>query len=287
MNIPKEFKKSEEELYLYDKYGIIKKTKAIDFEWDYLLGVNLGYFYGTFISFYPKIYLEPSELKFIKKCKLAMISEQNDLVCLESKSNYKSPIPGIYILKKGFEKNIILYKFIKNELGFPNEWKIPGKDISGYIQSLLFGIKEELTIRNYIKYYLINFMINKKKINERNKLRDEFQKYEKKGDIELAQEYYDKIVKFETKILKEAYKKTFKNKKDYEKFINYFNDIRVLAIKELEKIEFSKEFFKYYQEQLKEVKPFTFKLDVSLSKNTYEITYPIMNRILTQFKKKL
>jgi hypothetical protein len=69
--------------------------------------------------------------------------------------------------------------------------------------------------------------------------------------------------------------------------MDYFNNIRVMAIKELEKIEFSKEFYKYYQEQLKEVKPFTFKLEYSLNKNTYQITYPIMNRILTQFKKKL
>jgi hypothetical protein len=287
MNIPKEFQKSEEELFILDKYGIIKKTKAIDFDWDYLLGVNLGYFYGCFISFYPKMYLEPSELKFIKKCKLAMISEKNNLVCLESKSNYKSPIPGTYIFKKGFEKNIILLKYIKNELGIPNEWKIPGKDIQFYINLMLLGIKEELIIRNYIKYYLKNFMINKKKLNERQKLFDEVKKYEKKGEIELAQELFKKTIKFETKLLKEAYKKTFKNKKDYEKFLNYFNNIRVLANQELEKIEFSKEFLNYYKEQLKDVKPFTFKLDVSLSKNTYEITYPIMNRILTQFKKKL
>lgn len=287
MNIPKEFQKSEDDLYIYDKYGILKKYKAIEFEWEYLLGVNLGYFFGCFITFYPKMYLEPSELNFIKKCKLAMISETNNLICLESKSNYKSPIPGTYIFKKGFEKNIILLKYLKNEFGIPLEWKKPEQSIFPYIQSLLFGIKEELIIRNYIKYYLKNFMISKKDLEERQKLFDEVKKYEKKGELELANELNKKAVKFETKILKTAYKNTFKNKKSYEKFMDYFNNIRVIAIKELEKIEFSKEFYKYYQEQLKEVKPFTFKLEYSLSKNTYQITYPIMNRILTQFKKKL
>jgi hypothetical protein len=91
MNIPKEFQKSEEDLYIFDKYGIVKKNKTIDFEWDYLLGVNLGYFYGCFIAYYPEIKLEPSELNFIKKCKLAMISDKNNLICIERKSNYKSP----------------------------------------------------------------------------------------------------------------------------------------------------------------------------------------------------
>jgi hypothetical protein len=233
------------------------------------------------------MYLEPSELNFIKKCKIAMISEKNNLICLESKSNYNSPEPGIYILKKGFEKNIILLKYLENELGIPLEWKNPEQSIFRYIQSLLYGIKEELIIRNYIKYYLINFMINKKDLDERKKLFDEVKKYKKKGEFELANELNKKAIKFETKLLKTAYKKTFKNKKCYEKFMDYFNNIRVMAIKELEKIEFSKEFYKYYQEQVKEVKPFTFKLENSLSKNTYQITYPIMNRILTQFKKKL
>jgi hypothetical protein len=286
MNIPKEFQKTEEELYIYDKFGLIKKTIDISFEWNYLLGVNLGYLYGCFINFYPKMHLEPSELKFIDNCKIAMISEKNNLMALESKANYKSPFPGTYIFKKGFEKNIILLKYLKNELGIPIEWKIPGKEIYPYINSIIFGIKEDLIIRNYIKYYLIN-TINKKDLNERDKLFDEVRKYEKKEEIERANELFKEAVNFETKILKIAYKKTFKNKKSYEKFMDYFSNIRVKAIKELEKIEFSKEFFKYYQEELKEVKPFTFKLEDSLSKDIYQITYPIMNRIITDYKKKL